>query len=149
MFLSYKSLIEEITRSVRKHELMFFILFIIQIGILPSMPSESKSMYSDEWIGYISSSVFELIFYPLFFYSFYNKKRSSFVKEVVAFSVIARIHSFLIIGILSIVQMTIWKIAKDQKIPHASLVFYIQYIVLFMFIMIHIKKKELKINSLS
>lgn len=79
------------------------------------------------------------------------KTRSALCREVLKGLLellirLARIHSFTIIGVLSVVQMTIWKIVKDQKIPHASLVFYIEYIVLFIFLMINIKKRELKMN---
>lgn len=147
LFSSNESLIRFISSGNRSNDLLFFLLLIFQISILPSMPVSSTGLYSDEWISYVFSSLFDLFFYLIFYYIFYRNENENFIREIIAFSVVARVQAFIFVGILSIIQISLWSSLKKQQIPHGSLIFYVQYISVFTILMTRIKNKEITMRQ--
>lgn len=141
LFLSHEALREYISSDNKKYDLLFYIIFIIQVSILISMPVGKKIPTSQDWAGYAISSIFDLVFYSIFYFIFYFRKKSDFIKEIVVFSVVARLHSFLYICILAIIQMFLWTLLRLEKLADASMIYYIFYILLFTILMVRIKKR--------
>lgn len=142
MFFSYENLMKYVSSESRKYDLLFYLFFITETSVLPSVPSGFHSSNAEGWIGFTISLVFYFLFYPIFYYYFYRKKEINFIREIIIFSVVARLHSFLYVGCIAVGQMVLWSFFRLQKMPHASLSYYILYYVLFTLLMIFLKRRS-------
>lgn len=146
MIFSHKALIDYSKDRNRKYDLLFFLFFVIQVFVLTTVPSEIRSSNSDEWYGFAVSSIFCVVFYPTIYWLFYKDKdkdkENDFIREVVIFSSVVRLHSFVLTGLVAIIQMVSWSLLKLERLPHSSLIYYIIYYVVFTFLMVSIVKKS-------
>lgn len=147
MFFSYKSLLKYVLGEHRRYDLLFFFLFIGQVSILPSIPSGFHSPNAEGWLGFGISSVFSLFFYLGFYFNFYRGRDFHFIREVVVFSVVARLHSFFFTGGMALAQIGIWSFLGIKKIPNTSLVYYLLYYALFALIMVLFKKRCIRMKT--
>jgi len=142
MLFSHKALIDYSSDRNRKYDILFFLIFVIQVFILTTVPSGIRSSNSDEWYGFAVSSIFCVVFYPTIYWLFYKEKEYDFIREVVIFSSVVRLHSFVLTGLIAIIQMVLWSLLKLERLPHSSLIYYIIYYVIFTFLMMNIIKKS-------
>lgn len=140
-FISLSEVSKYVESSDRSNDLIFYLFFIVQTTVLPSIPSGFHSPNFEGWLGFFMSSIFFFIFYPLFYNKFYRINPHSFIREAVVLSVVARINSFFCIGLFALLQITIWTILKLPKIPYLSMFYYMAYYVTFSAMMIYCKNK--------
>ena len=128
-----------------KFDLVFYLLFIVQTSTLLSVPSGFHSANPDGWLGFGITLLFTFIFYPFFYLVFYQSNKSPFLREVIIFSVVARFSSVALTGVLALIQIGLWELIRLEKIPQASLIYYVFYYLIFSFLMVSYKKN---LNSL-
>lgn len=143
LFLSYKNLARYINKENGKFDFFLYIVLIIQISFLPSIPSGFHSPNLDGWIGFSITVIFSLLFYSAFYYCFYSKDRNHYIREVVIMSVIARVHSFICLACIAVVQTGIWSHFKLTKPENVSLIYFVSYYILFALIMLFVKRNAL------
>jgi hypothetical protein len=127
--------------SNTKLDLVFYLLCILQICIIPSIPTGFHSANPDGWLGFSITVIFSFVFYPIFYFAFYRIKNSQFLREVIVFSVVARFTSFVLTGILALVQIGFWKYMQLNNIPNTSLVYYLIYYGIFSALMVSYKNR--------
>lgn len=142
MFFSHRSLIDYSRDRIRKYDLLFFLIFVIQVFVLTTVPSGIRSSNSDEWYGFAVSTIFCVVFYPIIYLIFYREKEHEFIREVVIFSSVVRLHTFVFTGIIAISQMVLWSVLKLERLPHSSLIYYVIYYVIFTSLMVSVVKKS-------
>lgn len=140
IIFSQKALIDYSKDRDRKYDLLFFIVFIVQVFILTNVPSGIISSNSDVWVGFSVSSLYCFTFYPIIFWLFYREKENNFIREVVIFSSVIRLHSFMFTAFIAIIQMVSWSLLKFDHLPHSSLIYYLIYYLIFTFQMVKIVK---------
>jgi lipopolysaccharide export LptBFGC system permease protein LptF len=142
MIFSHKALIDYSRVRNRKYDILFFLIFVVQVFVLTSVPTGMRSSNSDEWAGFAVSSIFCFVFYPTIYCLFYKEKENNFIREVVIFSSVIRLHSFVLTGLIAIIQMFLWSLLKLERLPHSSLIYYIVYYVIFTLLVVNIVKKS-------
>lgn len=142
MQLIHKKLVNYIEEGQHDYDIIFYMLFIIQVSILMSIPS-SNYLSLENWIGFGMSCCFDLAFYPIFYFFFYRKKKGSYIRETVILSSVARIISFCCVGGIALVHIFFWSLLKFQKIPYTSLAYYGLYCLVFALIMVSFKKSDI------
>lgn len=147
--LSCERLLKYVSNGNGKYDLVFYLFFMAQTSILPSIPSGFHSQTSEGWLGFSITAIFSFIFYPAFYFAFYRSEETKFIREIAIFSVVARFSSFLLTGIIAISQIGLWSILRLEKIPSTSLVYYIFYYALFSFLMVLYKKRYEEIRKVS
>lgn len=140
--LSFEKLFRRILLKDGKYDLLFFILLLLQISILPAIPSGFHSPNPEGWLGFSITLIFSLFFYPMYYRIRYLSQSSQFIREVVIFSVIARFEAFLITGIVALFQIGLWSFLKLERISNLSLFYYLMYYVVFTFLMILFKNRQ-------
>jgi len=123
-------------------DFMFFIIYLLQTFVLSSLPSGFHSNTPDGWRGFYISLIFIGIFYSVFYFIFYQsiKQQRNFIREMIIFSVIARIHAFIVAGSFAVAVLFIWGLFKLPRNEGISLFFYLFYYALFSLFMIRMKK---------
>lgn len=141
LFTSHKKLVEY-CRKDNRFELLFFILFTFQTFVLPSIPSGFHSPTPEGWMGFYISTSYVILFYIFFYYSFYrsNESKDAFIREVIIFSVVARLHSFFYVGLIAFLQFIAWSFFKFPKFAFLSLIYFLLYYLIFGFLMIRYKR---------
>ena len=117
LFYSYDSLRRYCTTDDKAYDLLFYLVYVIQVSILMSYPNGD---YDLSWNGFFLCSAFELIFYPMFYFSFYFRNKSDFLREVIVYSSVVRIHAFISVGMLALLQMIIGVCSFDVQIKNRS-----------------------------
>ena len=143
LFLSYKNLARYIRIESGRFDFLLYIIMIIQISFLPSIPSGFHSPNLDGWIGFSITVSFTLLFYSVFYFWFYSRDKINYIREIVIISVIARLHSFVYLACIAIVQTGIWAHFKLPKPENISLIYFILYYFLFALIMIFVKRSAM------
>ncbi|MBH46652.1 MAG: hypothetical protein CME71_00620 [Halobacteriovorax sp.] len=147
LFTSYDSLARYISSRSEKYDLIIYIAFLIQISFLPSVPSGFHSPNVDGWTGFSITVIFSLLFYSIFYYKYYYKKTENYIREVVIISVVARLHSFIFLACMGVLQTGIWAYYKLPKAAGISMLYFLSYYILFAVIMMLSKRKTLLLKK--
>lgn len=141
-FIFYRETANYVMSSSKKYDLFFYLFFIAQTFLLASLPSGFHSPTFEGWLGFYISVAFVFIFYPLFYIKFYADKSSEFIREVIIFSVVSRLTSFILVGLLALIQISLWALMKLPKLASSSLIYYLLYYVVFSMMMVRCKKLQ-------